>query len=59
MFPESCVLADNLFNGSVPDLGRLASLEELKLGGNKLGPEFPFIGQESREGYLEQQLFEM
>ncbi|KAL2349287.1 hypothetical protein Fmac_003287 [Flemingia macrophylla] len=38
---RSLVLAENLFNGSVPDLGRLASLEEINLGGNKLGPEFP------------------
>jgi len=42
---KSLVLADNLFNGSVPDLGRLASLEELMLGGNKLGPEFPSLSK--------------
>ncbi|KAK7317528.1 hypothetical protein RJT34_01846 [Clitoria ternatea] len=42
---RSLVLADNLFNGSVPDLIRLTSLEELNLGGNKLGPEFPFVGK--------------
>ncbi|XP_061342467.1 probable LRR receptor-like serine/threonine-protein kinase At1g14390 isoform X2 [Gastrolobium bilobum] len=40
---RSLVLADNLFNGSVPDLTRLTSLEELNLGGNKLGPEFPSV----------------
>lgn len=41
---RTLVLADNLFNGSVPDLKSLASLEELNLGGNKLGPEFPSLG---------------
>ncbi|TKY69713.1 LRR receptor serine/threonine-protein kinase [Spatholobus suberectus] len=42
---RSLVLVENLFNGSVPDLGRLASLEELNLGGNKLGPEFPSLSK--------------
>ncbi|KAG5059393.1 hypothetical protein AAZX31_01G041800 [Glycine max] len=42
---KSLVLADNLFNGSVPDLGKLASLEELNLSGNKLGPEFPSLSK--------------
>ncbi|ESW29671.1 hypothetical protein PHAVU_002G089300 [Phaseolus vulgaris] len=42
---RSLVLADNLFNGSAPDLGRLDSLEELNLGGNKLGPEFPLLSK--------------
>ncbi|KAK7368100.1 hypothetical protein VNO80_10122 [Phaseolus coccineus] len=42
---RSLVLADNLFNGSAPDLERLDSLEELKLGGNKLGPEFPLLSK--------------
>ncbi|KAL2344554.1 hypothetical protein Fmac_005839 [Flemingia macrophylla] len=42
---RSIVLVDNLFNGSVPDLQRLASLEELNLGGNKLGPQFPSLGK--------------
>ncbi|RDX67067.1 putative LRR receptor-like serine/threonine-protein kinase, partial [Mucuna pruriens] len=42
---RSLVLADNLFNGSVPRLKRLASLEELNLGGNKLGPEFPSLSK--------------
>ncbi|XP_054823241.1 probable LRR receptor-like serine/threonine-protein kinase At1g14390 [Prosopis cineraria] len=37
-------LADNLFNGSVPDLKALAFLEELNLGENKLGSEFPSLG---------------
>ncbi|XP_028804592.1 probable LRR receptor-like serine/threonine-protein kinase At1g14390 [Neltuma alba] len=37
-------LADNFFNGSVPDLKPLAFLEELNLGGNKLGSEFPSTG---------------
>ncbi|XP_057419370.1 probable LRR receptor-like serine/threonine-protein kinase At1g14390 isoform X2 [Lotus japonicus] len=38
----SLVLADNLFNGSVPpDLETLTCLEELNLGGNKLGSHFP------------------
>ncbi|KAJ1386036.1 Protein kinase domain [Sesbania bispinosa] len=39
----SLVLVDNLFNGSVPNLRRLASLEELNLGGNRFGPEFPSV----------------
>lgn len=42
---RSAVLADNLFNGSVPNLQWLTSLEELNLGGNKLGPEFPSLGK--------------
>ncbi|XP_020216713.1 probable LRR receptor-like serine/threonine-protein kinase At1g14390 [Cajanus cajan] len=42
---RSLVLAENLFNGSVPDLGRLASLEEINLGGNKLGPGFPSLSK--------------
>ncbi|BAT74560.1 hypothetical protein VIGAN_01225500 [Vigna angularis var. angularis] len=42
---RSLVLVNNLFNGSVPDLQRLTSLEELNLGGNKLGPEFPLVGK--------------
>ncbi|KAH1058330.1 hypothetical protein GYH30_002756 [Glycine max] len=42
---KSLVLANNLFNGSVPDLGKLASLEELNLSGNKLGPEFPSLSK--------------
>ncbi|XP_027346231.1 probable LRR receptor-like serine/threonine-protein kinase At1g14390 isoform X2 [Abrus precatorius] len=41
---RSLVLADNLFNASVPDLQSLTSLEELNLGGNKLGPDFPSVG---------------
>lgn len=36
---RSLVLANNLFNGSVPDLRGLSNLRELDLGGNKLGPE--------------------
>ncbi|XP_010496046.1 PREDICTED: probable LRR receptor-like serine/threonine-protein kinase At1g14390 [Camelina sativa] len=36
---RSFVLANNLFNGSVPDLRGLSNLQELNLGGNKLGPE--------------------
>jgi len=36
---RSLVLANNLFNGSVPDLRGLSNLQELNLGGNKLGPE--------------------
>uniref|UniRef100_A0A2N9E118 non-specific serine/threonine protein kinase n=1 Tax=Fagus sylvatica TaxID=28930 RepID=A0A2N9E118_FAGSY len=39
----SLVLADNLFNGSVPDLKSLVLLQELNLGGNYLGPEFPSL----------------
>lgn len=38
------VLADNLLNGSVPDLKSLAQLQELNLGGNNLGPKFPSLG---------------
>lgn len=45
MILRSLVLANNLFNGSVPDLQSLTSLEELNLGGNKLGPEFPSVGK--------------
>ncbi|XWS69744.1 hypothetical protein CRYUN_Cryun04dG0205600 [Craigia yunnanensis] len=41
----SLVLADNLFSGSVPDLTGLALLEELNLGGNHLGPQFPSLSQ--------------
>ncbi|KAK4263425.1 hypothetical protein QN277_028832 [Acacia crassicarpa] len=41
---RSLNLADNLLNGSVPDLKELAFLEELNLGGNKLGSEFPSLG---------------
>ncbi|XP_054810417.1 probable LRR receptor-like serine/threonine-protein kinase At1g14390 [Prosopis cineraria] len=41
---RSLVLDDNLFNGTVPDLKRLTSLEELNLGNNKLGLEFPSLG---------------
>lgn len=40
---RSLVLAGNLLNGSVLDLKRLASLEELNVGDNKLGPEFPSL----------------
>lgn len=39
----SLVLADNLFNGSVPDLKSLVLLQELNLGDNHLGPEFPSL----------------
>lgn len=39
----SLVLADNLFNGSVPDLKSLVLLQELNLGGNNIGPEFPSL----------------
>ncbi|KAK7407349.1 hypothetical protein VNO78_09191 [Psophocarpus tetragonolobus] len=42
---RSLVLADNHFSGSVPDLGRLVSLAELNLSGNKLGPEFPSLSK--------------
>ncbi|KAK7386954.1 hypothetical protein VNO78_27355 [Psophocarpus tetragonolobus] len=42
---RSLVLVNNLFNGSVPDLQKLTSLEELNLGGNKLGPGFPSVGK--------------
>ncbi|KAF5741007.1 LRR receptor-like serine/threonine-protein kinase [Tripterygium wilfordii] len=37
----SLVLADNLLNGSVPDLKGLSILQDLNLGFNHLGPEFP------------------
>ncbi|KAL1365721.1 hypothetical protein HN51_013710 [Arachis hypogaea] len=43
---KSLVLADNLFNGTVPDFKKLTFLQELNLGGNKLGPYFPsLLGQ--------------
>lgn len=38
---KSLVLADNFFNGSVPNLKRLTSLEEINLANNKLRPGFP------------------
>jgi hypothetical protein len=38
---KSLVLADNFFNGSVPNLKRLVSLEEINFVNNRLGPEFP------------------
>lgn len=41
---RSLVLDNNLFNGTVPDLGGLSGLQELDLGRNLLGPEFPSIG---------------
>ncbi|XP_028792529.1 probable LRR receptor-like serine/threonine-protein kinase At1g14390 [Neltuma alba] len=41
---RSLLLDGNLFKGTVPDLKRLTSLEELDLGNNKLGPEFPSLG---------------
>lgn len=43
---KSLVLADNLLNGSVPDLRTLVSLQELNLGFNKLGPQFPSLGKD-------------
>lgn len=39
----SLVLANNLLNGSVPDLRSLVVLQELNLGDNHLGPEFPWL----------------
>ncbi|XP_077242694.1 putative inactive leucine-rich repeat receptor-like protein kinase At3g03770 [Tasmannia lanceolata] len=41
---QSLIFHDNLFNGSVPDLSSLTVLEELDLGCNILGPEFPSLG---------------
>ncbi|XP_077245832.1 putative LRR receptor-like serine/threonine-protein kinase At1g14390 isoform X1 [Tasmannia lanceolata] len=41
---QSFIFHDNLFNGSVPDLSSLTVLEELDLGCNILGPEFPSLG---------------
>ena len=41
---RSLILDDNLFNGSVPDLRSLLHLEELNLGDNRFGPEFPYLG---------------
>lgn len=41
---RSLALADNLFNESVPDLKILATLDELDLSSNSLGPEFPSLG---------------
>lgn len=40
---KSLVLADNLLNGSVPDLRSLLLLEELNLGDNHFGPQFPTL----------------
>ena len=40
---RSLVLTDNLFNGSVPDLKSLVLLQELNLGDNHLGPQFPSL----------------
>ncbi|KAK9277563.1 hypothetical protein L1049_007108 [Liquidambar formosana] len=40
---RSLVLADNLFNGSAPDLRGLVALQEVDLGGNHLGPNFPSL----------------
>ncbi|XP_047307503.1 probable LRR receptor-like serine/threonine-protein kinase At1g14390 isoform X2 [Impatiens glandulifera] len=37
------VLSDNLFNGSVPHLNHLKLLEDLHLGKNHLGPNFPLL----------------
>ncbi|KAF8099237.1 hypothetical protein N665_0247s0020 [Sinapis alba] len=36
---RSLVLANNQFNGSVPDLRGMSNLQELNLDGNKLGPD--------------------
>ncbi|XP_059447688.1 probable LRR receptor-like serine/threonine-protein kinase At1g14390 isoform X2 [Corylus avellana] len=44
---RSLVLTDNLFNGSVPDLKSLVLLQELNLGDNHLGPEFPSLSNNS------------
>lgn len=41
---KSVVFADNLLSGNIPDLTSLSSLEEVNFDGNKLGPEFPSIG---------------
>ncbi|XP_039033245.1 probable LRR receptor-like serine/threonine-protein kinase At1g14390 [Hibiscus syriacus] len=41
----SLVLADNLFNGSVPDLTGLTLLQNLNMGGNHLGPQFPSLSK--------------
>ncbi|KAL5100589.1 hypothetical protein RYX36_004916, partial [Vicia faba] len=37
---KSLVLADNFFNGNVPNLTRLTSLKEINLSKNRFGPEF-------------------
>ncbi|XP_058110784.1 probable LRR receptor-like serine/threonine-protein kinase At1g14390 isoform X2 [Magnolia sinica] len=42
---RSLVLDNNLFNGTVPDLSSLPGLEELDVGWNLLGPEFPSLGK--------------
>nr|AMM42855.1 LRR-RLK [Vernicia fordii] len=41
---SSLILADNLLNGSFPDLKSLKQLQEVNLGGNNLGPNFPSLG---------------
>ncbi|CAN4124375.1 unnamed protein product [Withania somnifera] len=40
---KSLLLARNLFNGNVPDLKGLKTLEELDLSENHLGPKFPYL----------------
>ncbi|KAL1355097.1 probable LRR receptor-like serine/threonine-protein kinase At1g14390 [Arachis hypogaea] len=42
---KSLVLAHNLLNGTIPDLTMLSSLQELDLGFNGFGPEFPSLSK--------------
>lgn len=42
---KTLVLSDNLFNGSIPDLSSLSVLEQLDLGYNQIGPQFPSLNK--------------
>lgn len=42
---KTLVLSDNLFNGSIPDLRSLSVLEQLDLGYNQIGPQFPSLSK--------------
>ncbi|WOK96898.1 putative LRR receptor-like serine/threonine-protein kinase [Canna indica] len=40
---QNLVLSGNSFNGTLPDLKPLTALQELDVGGNRLGPDFPSL----------------